>query len=160
MVKQNKPVDGWRRRTHRDPHAPPSPLTCAECGGTKLVTKNGAQIYPHRPDLAHKVFWVCPKDDARVGCHPGGAIPLGRPAGTVTRQWRKRAHDAFDPLWGRRGEEGPKRPKAGKPSARAKAYAWLAAALGIPPAECHIGWFDAATCRRVVDLCKARKESE
>lgn len=51
------------------------------------------------------------------------------------------AHDAFDPLW---------RDGRGNRSSR---YRWLAAQLGIPPQECHIGMFDEQMCARVVDVC-------
>ena len=36
---------------------------------------------------------------------------------------------------------------------RAEAYRWLAGRLGIEKDECHVGLFDAETCRRVVELC-------
>jgi hypothetical protein len=75
-----------------------------------------------------------------VGLHPFTCIPLGTLANAGTRQARKRAKAAFNPLW-----------QNGGPMARKEAYRWLAAVLGIAEVEtCHIGWFDQATCDRVV----------
>lgn len=40
----------------------------------------GEVIYPHRPDLGSKKFWLCTPCNAYVGCHAGddGTRPLGR----------------------------------------------------------------------------------
>lgn len=106
----------------------------------------GAAIYPHRPDLARKLFWLCDRDDAWVGCHPGGSRPLGRLANTELRQAKIEAHAAFDPLWRDRA------------MTRRQAYQWLAEQLGIDSDDCHIGMFDVETCRRVVAVCEAREK--
>lgn len=55
------------------------------------------------------------------------------------------AHEAFDPLW-RSGQRK-----------RADTYKWLAEQLGLPLARCHIGLFDEAQCRRVLELCRAKR---
>jgi hypothetical protein len=34
-----------------------------------------------------------------VGCHKGTTKPLGRLADAELREWKKRAHAAFDPVW-------------------------------------------------------------
>jgi hypothetical protein len=71
--------------------------------------------------------------------HPFTAIPLGTLANAATREARKKAKAAFNPLW------------QGKRMSRTEAYQWLASALGIANVEeCHIGWFDVAMCERVV----------
>ena len=64
--------------------------------------------------------------------------PMGTLAGETTRRARRGAHEAFDPLW-RTGE-----------MSRDRAYFLLAAVLGVPTEECHIGFFDVATCERVI----------
>lgn len=120
---------------------------CIECGSlARPVT--GEAIYPHRPDLHEKPFYLC-ACGAYVGCHPGTSIPLGKPAGPETRSARSQAHAVFDALWKRKAERGD----CGFGKARGKAYRWLAEQLGIDPTDCHISWFDAATCRRVVEVC-------
>jgi hypothetical protein len=117
-----------------------SDLLCPYCSQpAQLVT--GAVIYPHRPDLYHKQFWHCAKDDAYVGCHGSTSNPLGRLANAELRSAKKMAHAAFDPLW----REGH--------MTRSEAYAWLARELGISLEECHIGMFDVETCQRVIAAC-------
>jgi len=111
---------------------------------------SGATVYQHRPDLAAANVWICRPCDAWVGCHmPGtwgfdaegrkvvhvGDEPKGRLADAALRLWKRRAHAAFDPLW-----------KTGAMK-RIEAYGWLAAALGIQEAHCHIGMFDVAQCQ-------------
>lgn len=66
------------------------------------------------------------------------------PADAPTRLARQQAHAAFDPLWQRAKRRG----------ARSRAYRWLARELGMPVEQCHIGWFDAATCARVIELSR------
>ncbi|MGI9484465.1 MAG: zinc-finger-containing protein [Geminicoccaceae bacterium] len=51
--------------------------TCLHCGGDCRLT-DGAEIYPHRPDLADKQIWKCDACKARVGCHPDTTDPLGQ----------------------------------------------------------------------------------
>ena len=118
--------------------------TCLECGGVgKLVT--GKAIYPHRPDLYAKRFYLC-ACGAYCGCHPGSIVPLGHPCGPETRAARQAAHAAFDPLW-----------KKGGPMSRLEAYKWLAQELGIDREICHIGMMAAERARRVVAIIEAAK---
>lgn len=120
---------------------------CVECGKLgKLVS--GAAIYPQRPDLHGKAFYLC-ECGAYVGCHDGTAMPLGKPAGPATRRARMAAHDAFDPLWRRKAASTDR--AHGK--ARVKAYKWLAEQLGTPSGETHIGWMTEAEARQVVEIC-------
>ncbi len=124
------------------------PPTCIECANTAaLVT--GKRIYPHRPDLYGKSFWLC-ECGAYCGCHPGTTDPLGYPCGPATRQARSRAHAAFDPLW--RGKGG---------MSRGDAYRWLARRLGIDKRDCHIGMMDAqmadATARFATAFARERE---
>lgn len=121
--------------------------TCIECGKMASLT-TGREVYPHREDLWAKPFYRC-ACGAYVGCHPGTDIPLGYPAGPHTRRARSAAHAAFDPLWLAKS----KQPGMTKGKARGLGYKWLAEALGIEPAACHISHMDAATAQRVVALC-------
>lgn len=107
----------------------PSLKRCNYCGhGAKRVT--GAQLFPHLPRLADKVFYRCDGCDAHVGCHPGTSKPLGRLANKALRMARTRAHAAFDPIW-RDGH-----------LSRAGAYAWLARELKMQKTKCHIALFE------------------
>jgi len=120
-------------------HRAPVHVICPYCGeDAKFV--GGDHVYPHRPDLFEKRFWVCDPCDARVGCHPSGD-PLGPLANSVLREARMQAHKAFDPFW-----------KDGSMS-RKEAYRWLAKTLGIPKHQAHIGQADAIMCSRIVSAC-------
>lgn len=110
----------------------------------------GEVIYPHRPDLGSKKFWLCTPCNAYVGCHAGddGTRPLGRLADAELRAAKQQAHAAFDPLWSR--------PSHARARRRKEAYAWLAAQLGIGRKRCHIGEFDVETCERAIAICRER----
>lgn len=114
-----------------------SAVKCDYCGADARLTY-GWEVYPHRPDLFSKSFYVCTPCDARVGCHPGTTNALGRLANAELRGAKQAAHAAFDPLW-----------RSGKLK-RKDAYYRLSKALGIPFGDCHIGMFDVETCHRVV----------
>lgn len=122
--------------------------TCPYCHQPAVLV-TGEAIYPHRPDLHHKMFWQCKPCSAFVGCHEAGVgqgdgtKPLGRLANAELRQWKQRAHAAFDPMW-----------KARRMNRR-DAYAWLSQQMGIKAQDCHIGMFDVAQCRAVVEAVDA-----
>lgn len=125
---------------------PKHAVTCQHCGApADLVT--GKTVYPHREDLYAKPFWYCAPCSAWVGCHPGTTNPLGRPSNYYLRRAKSAAHAAFDPLW----RQGTMR--------RKDAYLWLSIQLGIPWNQTHIGEFDEATCRLVVEKCMERGKS-
>lgn len=121
---------------------------CLYCD-EKARKTTGVEIYPSRPDLAEKIFWKCDQCGAYVGCHPGTDRPLGRLADAELRGAKMTAHDAFDALWKRKHGQRHS-PKMGS---RSLAYAWLAEKLGIDMNDCHIGYFDVTTCRRVAAIC-------
>ena len=52
----------------------------------------GQTLFPFRPDLAGKYFWVCTPCDARVGCHGVGTKPMGRLANAQLRLAKTEAH--------------------------------------------------------------------
>lgn len=119
-----------------------TPILCPYCGAAaKCVT--GADIYPHRPDLASKRFFACMPCKAWVGCHPSGT-PLGRLANSELRAEKQAVHAVFDPLW-----------KHGRMS-RSRAYRLLADAMGINRDECHIGMFDVAQCLEACRIVRGK----
>lgn len=116
-------------------------VLCDYCG-QKAVLQSGKHIYPSRPDLWGKKFYVCDPCEAWVGCHSGKRnAPLGRLAKADLRKAKMVAHAALDPHW-----------KSGRMS-RSAAYARLAKDLGLPESKCHIGTFDVQTCEAVVAVC-------
>lgn len=106
----------------------------------------GSAIYPHRPDLFKKKFYLCKPCDAYVGCHPDTAKPLGRLANAELRIFKRKAHAAFDPIW-KRGD-----------MSRTKAYKWLSEKLNIAPQNCHIGMFDVDLCRATIDAVRSNHD--
>lgn len=118
---------------------------CAHCGERARLTTSKA-VYPHRPDLWGRLMWECRPCGAYVGCHrpsqkhtAGRAdVALGTPANATLRAMRSRVHARFDPIW-----------KYGDMK-RNSAYRWLARAMGLSSAECHIGRFSEAQCREAL----------
>jgi ssDNA-binding Zn-finger/Zn-ribbon topoisomerase 1 len=108
-------------------------LECPECDG-EMVLRNSR----------YGKFYGCtkwPACDATHGAHANGK-PLGVPADKETKEWRIKAHVAFDGLWKGKGQ-----------MTRNQAYKWLQEQLGMSPDECHIGRFNREQCRCVVQLC-------
>lgn len=107
----------------------------------------GREIYPHRPDLAGRVFWRCAPCGAYVGTHRRGpGAPLGTLANAETRRTRRLCHAAFDPIW----QQGY--------MSRSAAYRALAERLGIDPAHCHISHWQADECRRALPHIQALRD--
>lgn len=92
--------------------------------------------------------WLCRPCKAWVGCHGVGKVPLGRLANEELRRLKIRAHFLFDQFWqaaiNHRGWK--------KNRARGVAYAWLAAQMGIPKEECHVGMFDPDRCAKAIGI--------
>lgn len=119
------------------------PPICPYCGNpAKLV--DSATVYKGR---SYGMIWDCRPCDAYVGCHKNSAshVPLGRLADKELRQWKMKAHQAFDPLW-----------KSGEMK-RTVAYRMLREALGVEPRDAHIGMLNVEQCRKLVAHLAARR---
>lgn len=114
---------------------------CPYCNNLAELV-NGEIVYPHRKDLYEKLFYICKPCDAYVGVHVNTTNPLGRLANAKLRHYKKKAHEAFDPLW------------KNSYMSRKEAYKWLAKKLNIPAKDCHIGMFNIAQCKRVIYFSK------
>lgn len=118
---------------------------CPYCG--KLAEfVDSAEVYHGR---SYGMIYLCRPCDAYVGCHEygDGDVPKGRLANAELRRWKIAAHDAFDPLW-----------KLGRFKRRRNAaYAWLAEQMGLTKEETHIGMFDVAQCRQVIQICQSER---
>lgn len=128
--------------------------TCPYCGRPARL-QDSARIY----GTSYGPAWICegyPACDAFVGCHPGTETPLGTLADYRTRQARKAAHAVFDAIWRRRWlVKRSQDRRYSKAMARGGRYKALAAELGIPVDQCHIGMFDRETCERVIRICQS-----
>jgi len=112
------------------PRGTPTELTCPSCASSMVLK-----------DSRYGKFYSCitfPKCRTTHGAHPDGQ-PLGKPATPETRQWRVRAHDAFDALW--KGSNTR--------MSRGQAYVHMQTLMGMTADEAHIGNFDEDQC---VDL--------
>ena len=69
--------------------------------------------------------------------------PLGTPCDDETRWWRRKAHEALDPLW-RSGENN-----------RSHTYRVLAALLGMLECDVHIARFSKKECVQVIEAINA-----
>jgi uncharacterized protein DUF3268 len=101
---------------------------------------SGSVLYPRRPDLFHRWFFRCKPCKAWVGTHKGSrpVRPLGRLANAELRELKQRVHAMFDPRWMQSKD---------KKGARTREYLWLAKAMTISPANCHVGMFSEDQCR-------------
>lgn len=78
-------------------------IYCCGCGGrVSARLTNGAEVYPHRRDLAKLPFWVCDTCANFVGCHHKTSAPTN-PLGCIPTPEIKRArieiHKILDPIW-------------------------------------------------------------
>jgi zinc-finger-containing domain len=143
-AEKKTPWNPSRRATARVKNPLPLPSRCPHCDGAVEIVNN-SKIYGR--EYGEWPWAVLCRDcGAYVGLHPFTGIPLGMLADGPTRAARRRAKDAFNPLWQNGG------------MTRNAAYAWLARQLGITTVEeCHIGWFNVSMCDRVVDVCRCAR---
>lgn len=78
-------------------------IYCVACAGiVDARLTNGAEIYPHRKDLADLPFWICDMCSNYVGCHHKSNNPT-QPKGDIptpeVRKYRTTLHRLIDPLW-------------------------------------------------------------
>lgn len=97
-------------------------LYCCGCGkDVQPRLTDGAEIYPHRDDLASLPFWKCHDCGNHVGCHHKTANrtkPLGCIPTPEIRNARSHLHALIDPVW-----------KSGQMK-RGQIYAHLSKSLG------------------------------
>ena len=78
-------------------------IYCCGCGAdVEARLTDGAEIYPHRPDLYALPFWKCDKCGNFVGCHhktKDRTRPLGCIPTPEVKNARQHIHKVLDPLW-------------------------------------------------------------
>ncbi|KGM50636.1 zinc-finger-containing protein [Pseudooceanicola atlanticus] len=78
-------------------------IHCCGCGlevAARLT--NGAEVYPHRSDLAKLPFWRCDACGNWVGCHhktKNRTNPLGCIPTPELKAARQHIHRVLDPIW-------------------------------------------------------------
>lgn len=80
-----------------------SAIYCCGCGrDVKARLTDGAEVYPHRPDLRALPFWKCDDCGNFVGCHHKTRErikPLGVIATQAIKDARVKIHALIDPVW-------------------------------------------------------------
>jgi hypothetical protein len=112
-------------------------MKCPYCGNDANYGPN-EEFYGRRFGRSYMCYY-CKPCDAYVGTHNNTTKPLGTLANQELRDWRKKAHAAFDPFWQK------------FEMTRKDAYEMLKTKFG---REIHIGEADVETCKRIIDLTK------
>lgn len=113
-------------------------MRCPYCGGHAILSDSSV-IY----GKSYGMVYICqhyPKCDSYVGVHKGTTIPLGRMANKELREWKKKAHACFDPMWKMHGLQ------------RKRAYAIMRDLMEMTADQAHIAKFDVAECKRLILL--------
>jgi len=114
-------------------------MICPYCNQPAKYGPN-EEFYGKRYGRSYMCYY-CKPCDAYVGTHNNTTEPLGTMANRELRQWRMKAHDAFDPFWRKWGMK------------RNEAYEMLNTAFG---KDIHIGSADIETCQKIIKLCEAK----
>lgn len=119
---------------------------CPYCGGSTEYVDSSV-VYGR----SYGMIYRCSPCEAYVGVHKGTDKALGRLADAELREFKKKAHAAFNPIY-ESGLINTLYPQSNR-SPRKKAYLWLSEQLGIPEDETHIGMMDVDQCRSVIVIC-------
>jgi hypothetical protein len=88
---------------------------------------------------SYGMIYICKPCNAYCGVHKGTSNALGRVANKELREWKQKAHNAFDEIWKSQLKK------------RSTAYNMMSVYLKIPRKYCHIGMFSISTCQKVVE---------
>lgn len=115
-----------------------NPILCPYCGCPAVLT-DSAVVY----GTSYGMIWDCRPCDAYVGVHKNSLHhwPLGTLANRELREWRKRAHRVFDPLW-----------KSGRMKCR-EAYGIMREMMNLDEEDAHIAMFTVEQCQRLIEIC-------
>lgn len=86
------------------------------------------------------MMYYCKSCDAYVGCHNNTCEPLGVMANKELRGWRKKAHNALDPLW-----------KGKRYGMRSAVYNTISFDFVY---DVHIGNTDIKQCQEIIAWCE------
>jgi len=114
-------------------------MNCPYCGKPAKYGPN-EEFYNGKRFVGHSgsyMCYYCKPCGAYVGVHQNTTKPLGTMANQELRDWRRKAHAVFDPLWQSRR------------MTRNEAYQFVSKELG---KETHIGESDIETCKKIIDF--------
>jgi len=113
------------------------PVKCPKCGADMVLHET--QKFKTR-DGKPKKFYSCsrwPQCTGILGAHPNGE-PMGFPGDEETREWRIKAHAAFD--------------EAFKDLPRKERYMRLQEIMGLSKYDAHIARFTIGRCKQLIEL--------
>ncbi len=111
-------------------------ILCPKCNRKPEWVEN-KEIYGSNYGKSYMIY-LCRDCDTRVGCHNNTRHPLGTMADEETRDWREKAHAAFDPIW-KNGD-----------ITQNEAYRRMAKKFG---RTIHIAQSDIEQCKEIIDYC-------
>lgn len=120
---------------------------CPYCGSSVSLVSSSI-VYNGR-DFG--LIYLCdnyPNCDAYVGVHKGTNQPLGRLANAELREWKKKAHAAFNPLY-----------ESGEMS-RKQAYKLMQSLMNMDEKEAHIGKFDVEQCKMLIEKLTEYRQAQ
>lgn len=126
-------------------------MICPYCRQAAIWCEN-KEIYGQNYGESY-MCWLCKGCDAYVGCHCNTSKPLGTMANKELREWRVKAHAAFDPVW--KCSKNNKYKILNDRKRRFKAYRRLAKELGV--IRVHIGESGIEECKKIIEICKIIK---
>lgn len=100
--------------------------------------------------------WGCDVPGCTVASWTGST---STPADDETRALRKECHARFDPLW-QKGATFSRPGLGGRSNRRRAAYSWLAERLGLSVSKTHFGMFDAAMCKKALEIISTAPASK
>lgn len=116
-------------------------LICPSCNNP-MMQETSKFTYS---DGRFKKFWCCHNCSITHSAHPDGR-PVGVPANKETREWRQKAHKAFNKTWQQWGYS------------QGKAYILMQRLMGMTQQEAHIGNFDKRQCQILIQLLELLPE--
>jgi len=128
-----------------------SGIFCPYCGSVATL-KDSKIIY----GKSYGNAFICnnfPKCNTFVGVHKATNKPLGTLANNELREFRKKAHSLFDPLW----KLKIIKEKCSKKKARTAGYKWLSIQTEIDYNRCHIAMMNIDECKKVIQVCTKYK---
>ena len=118
-------------------------MICPYCNQPARFVDN-AEIYNGKRYGKSYMMWYCRPCDAYVGVHHNNPnTPLGTMANKELREWRKKAHSLFDPMW-----------QSGKMT-RKQAYRWIKEQTG---RWIHMGESTIDDCKLVIETIKGKMQ--
>ena len=112
-------------------------MICPYCGKEAIWCEN-KEVYGINYGKSYMCYF-CKPCNAYVGCHTNSKTPLGTMANSELREWRKKAHQVFDPLWEQRHMR------------RRYLYQKMSEYFG---KQIHIGEANIEECKRIIEWCK------